>query len=222
MHTTLGCVLLHRLCRPLTIPRQMRHDAEQALDDHQLSPVVNLMLLAADQHLEATFAPGTGLSACYDLDRPRFGELLDPIAPVVHPRRAAAARISALGSEHFSLVGSPAKNPRKSKPSIEVRFAPRECEDRTASSKPCEEGFRAQNGCPASGGSRTALQVCPRQSQSCSCGRLRILSASCLGSYRFIVSNVSCKVILPRSIAAFPTSLVHPLPSPALSEDHSQ
>src|SRR6185436_6761106 len=50
-------------------------------------------------------------------------------------------------------------------------FAPRECEDRTTSSKPCEEGFRARNGYRASGGSRTALQVCPRQSQWCSCGR---------------------------------------------------
>ena len=69
------------LLRPLAIPRQMRHDAEQALDDHQLSPVVNLMLLAADQHLEAAFVPWTAPSACYELDRPRFGELLDPIAP---------------------------------------------------------------------------------------------------------------------------------------------
>src|SRR6267142_1591855 len=49
----LGSALLIGLLRPLAIPRQMRHDAEQALDDHQLSPVVNLMLLAADQHLEA-------------------------------------------------------------------------------------------------------------------------------------------------------------------------
>ncbi len=47
-----------------------------------LSPVVNLMLFAADQHLEAAFVPWTGPSACYELDRPRFGELLDPIAPV--------------------------------------------------------------------------------------------------------------------------------------------
>jgi hypothetical protein len=34
----------------------MRHDAKQALDDHQLSPVVHLMLLGVDQHLEAVFA----------------------------------------------------------------------------------------------------------------------------------------------------------------------
>ena len=60
----------------------MRHDAEQALDDHQLSPVVNLMLFAADQHLEAAFVPWTAPSACYELDRPRFGQLFDPIAPV--------------------------------------------------------------------------------------------------------------------------------------------
>src|SRR5215813_9829693 len=72
---------LSRLLWPLAIARQMRHDAEQALDDHQLSPVVNLMLLAADQHLEAAFVPRTGPSACYELDRPRFGELLNPIAP---------------------------------------------------------------------------------------------------------------------------------------------
>ncbi len=83
----LGSAPLSRLLRPLAIPRQMRHDAEQALDDHQLSPVVNLMLFAADQHLEAAFVPWTGPSACYELDRPRFGELLDPIAP---PRRRAA------------------------------------------------------------------------------------------------------------------------------------
>jgi hypothetical protein len=38
----------------------MRHDAEQALDDHQLSPVVNLMFLASDQHLEAAFVPWWG------------------------------------------------------------------------------------------------------------------------------------------------------------------
>src|SRR6516165_9608201 len=77
----LGSAPLSRLLRPLTIPRQMRYDAEQALDDHQLSPVVNLMLLAADQHLEAAFVPWAGPSACYELDRLRMGELLDPIAP---------------------------------------------------------------------------------------------------------------------------------------------
>ena len=65
------------LLRPLAIPSQMRHDAEQALDDHQLSPVVNLMLLAADQHLEAAFVPWTGPSACDELDCPRFGQLFD-------------------------------------------------------------------------------------------------------------------------------------------------
>ena len=32
MHTTLGCALLHRLCRPLTVARYMRHDAQQPLD----------------------------------------------------------------------------------------------------------------------------------------------------------------------------------------------
>src|SRR6266446_1481185 len=56
----LGSAPLSGLLRPLAIPRQMRHDAEQALHDHQLSPVVNLMLLAADQHLEAAFVPWTG------------------------------------------------------------------------------------------------------------------------------------------------------------------
>src|SRR5258705_13691480 len=61
----------------------MRHDAEQALDDHQLSPVVHLMLLGVDQHLEPAFAPWTSTTASYDLDRPRFGELLDPIAPAI-------------------------------------------------------------------------------------------------------------------------------------------
>src|SRR6266481_6681613 len=61
----------------------MRHDAEQALDDHQLTPVVNLMLLAADQHLEAALIPWTGSSACYELDRLRFRQLLDPIAPAI-------------------------------------------------------------------------------------------------------------------------------------------
>src|SRR5260221_6722995 len=82
---SLGSATLIGLLRPLAIPSQMRHDAEQALDDHQLSPVVNLMLLAADQHLEAAFVPWTGPSACYELDRPRFGELLDPIAPAFSP-----------------------------------------------------------------------------------------------------------------------------------------
>ena len=48
-----GRALLSGFLRPLAIPRQMRHDAEQALDDHQLSPVVKFMLLAANQHLEA-------------------------------------------------------------------------------------------------------------------------------------------------------------------------
>jgi hypothetical protein len=81
----LGSAPLSRLLRPLAIPRQMRHDAEQTVDDHQLGPVVNLMLLAADQHLEAAFVPWTGPSACYELDRPRFGELLDPIAPAFSP-----------------------------------------------------------------------------------------------------------------------------------------
>src|SRR6516225_12503962 len=77
----LGSAPLSRLLRPLTIPRQMRYDAKQALDDHQLSPVVNLMLFAADQHLEAAFVPWTGPSACYELGRLRLRELLDPIAP---------------------------------------------------------------------------------------------------------------------------------------------
>ena len=82
MATGLG---LSGLLWALAIPRQMRHDAEQTLNDHQLTPVVNLMLLAADQHLEAAFVPWTGPSACYELDRARFGKLLDPIAPAFSP-----------------------------------------------------------------------------------------------------------------------------------------
>src|SRR5439155_19816012 len=78
--TALGSAPLSRLLGPLALPRRMRHDAKQALDDHQLSPVVHLMLLGVDQHLEAVFAP-PGLSARYDLDCPGFGERLDPIAP---------------------------------------------------------------------------------------------------------------------------------------------
>ena len=113
------------LLRPLAIARQMRHDAEQALDDHQLTPVVNLMLLAADQHLKAALIPWTGPSACYELDRPRFGEFLDPFAPAIP---TVAQRCHDLSFEKRAFfVGRksgefPAKNPRKSKPSIEVRF----------------------------------------------------------------------------------------------------
>src|SRR6266436_2561756 len=87
------------------------------------------------------------------------------------PSSRNTATISALGSEPFSLVGSPAKNPRRSKPSLEVSFAPRECENRTASSKPCEEGFRARNGYPAPGDNRIELRGCPRRLLSCSCGQ---------------------------------------------------
>jgi len=56
---------------------RFRSDAarcKQALDDHQLSPVVHLMLLGVDQHLEAVFAPGSAF-ARYDLGLPGFGSV---------------------------------------------------------------------------------------------------------------------------------------------------
>ena len=109
------------LLRPLAIPRQMRHDAKQALDDHQLSPVVNLMLFAADQHLEAAFVPWTGPTACYELDRPRFGELLDPIAPVF-PAVAQHCHDLGFRKRAFFVGRKSGEEPPEVKPSIEVRF----------------------------------------------------------------------------------------------------
>src|SRR2546421_3399906 len=98
----------------------MRHDAKQALDDHQLSPVVHLMLLGVDQHLEAVFAPPASPRAT--ISTARASGSVSTQSHQRSPSSRNTATISALGSEPFSLAGSPAKNPRKSKPSIEVSF----------------------------------------------------------------------------------------------------
>src|SRR5258707_7034477 len=85
----------------MAIAREMRHDAEQAIYDHQLSSVVNLMLFAADQDLEAAFVPWTGPSACDELDCPRFGQLFDPIAPVFPAVARSEEHTSELQSRQY-------------------------------------------------------------------------------------------------------------------------
>src|SRR5262249_43904015 len=50
------------------------------------------------------------------------------------------------------------------------------------------------NGCPESGGRRTALQGCPRQSRSCSCGRRAYCpraASVCVDSLRSLLKNLA-------------------------------
>lgn len=47
-----------RLHACLPFSRQVRHDAEESLDEHQLAAMVHLVFLGREQHLEAALARG--------------------------------------------------------------------------------------------------------------------------------------------------------------------
>src|SRR5262245_57542594 len=48
-----------RLAHPLSVPRQVRHDPEQPLDDHELRPMMNFMFFGPKQHIQTAFRTDT-------------------------------------------------------------------------------------------------------------------------------------------------------------------
>ena len=67
----------------LHLARQMRHDAQLALDQHQLPAMVHLVFLRGDQHFEAALRRGNGaLRHLHRLGEKIVTQPLEPSGPL--------------------------------------------------------------------------------------------------------------------------------------------